>query len=95
MDIATIVGLLGAFGLIFASIDDIGAFIDTPSILIVLCGSAMVTMARSSLAEFLSAGGVAGNLAGTITSAGVMTLTAGGAGTSATGQFVSEITIGD
>ena len=39
-------------------------------------------------------GGVAGTLAGTITSAGVTTLTAGGAGTSATGQFVSEITIG-
>ena len=39
-------------------------------------------------------GGVAGSLAGTITSAGVTTLTAGGAGTSATGQFVSEITIG-
>ena len=38
-------------------------------------------------------GGVAGNLAGTITSAGVMTLTAGGAGTTATGQFVSEITV--
>tara|TARA_B100000242_G_scaffold41484_1_gene24821 strand:+ start:793 stop:1311 length:519 start_codon:yes stop_codon:yes gene_type:complete len=38
-------------------------------------------------------GGVAGDLAGTITSAGVMTLTAGGAGTSATGQFVSEISI--
>ena len=38
-------------------------------------------------------GGVAGTLAGTITSAGVMTLTAGGAGTSATGQFVSEITV--
>ena len=44
---------------------------------------------------FTSSGGVAGSLAGTITSAGVMTLTAGGAGTSATGQFVSEITIGD
>ena len=42
---------------------------------------------------YTSSGGVAGNLAGTITSAGVMTLTAGGAGTSATGQFVSEITI--
>ena len=40
-----------------------------------------------------SSGGVAGSLAGTITSAGVATLTAGGAGTSATGQFVSEITI--
>ena len=38
-------------------------------------------------------GGVAGTLAGTITSAGVMTITAGGAGTSATGQFVSEISI--
>ena len=38
-------------------------------------------------------GGVAGNLAGTITSAGVTTLTAGGAGTSATGQFVTEIVI--
>jgi len=40
-----------------------------------------------------TAGGVAGSLAGTIDSAGVMSLTAGGAGTSATGQFVSEITI--
>ena len=38
-------------------------------------------------------GGVAGTLAGTLTSAGVVTLTAGGAGTSATGQFVSEITV--
>ena len=43
--------------------------------------------------NFTSHGGVAGNLAGTITSAGAMTLTAGGAGTSATGQFVSEITV--
>ena len=32
-------------------------------------------------------------LAGTITTAGAMALTAGGAGTSATGQFVSEITV--
>jgi len=40
-----------------------------------------------------TAGGVAGALAGTINSAGVMSLTAGGAGTSATGQFVAEITI--
>ena len=40
-----------------------------------------------------TAGGVAGALAGTINSAGTMSLTAGGAGTSATGQFVSEITI--
>ena len=39
--------------------------------------------------------GTAGNLAGTIDSSHAMTLTAGGAGTSATGQFVSEITIID
>ena len=38
-------------------------------------------------------GGVAGSLAGTILSSGVMTLTAGGANTSAVGQFVSEITV--
>jgi hypothetical protein len=38
-------------------------------------------------------GGTKDTLAGTITSAGVMSVTAGGAGTSATGQFVSEISI--
>jgi len=38
-------------------------------------------------------GGVAGTLAGTILSSGVTTLTAGGAGTTATGQFVTEIVI--
>ena len=38
-------------------------------------------------------GGVAGSLAGTILSSGIMTLTAGGAGTTATGQFVSEIVV--
>ena len=37
--------------------------------------------------------GVAGNLAGTITFGGVTTLTAGGAGTTASGQFVTEIVI--
>ena len=39
--------------------------------------------------------GVAGSLAGTIDSTHAMTLTAGGAGSSATGQFVSEITVID
>ena len=37
-----------------------------------------------------TASGTAGDLAGTITTAGVMTITAGGAGTVATGQFVNE-----
>ena len=41
------------------------------------------------------AAGTAGDLAGTVTSAGVITVTKGGAGTSAIGQFVSEITVVD
>ena len=41
------------------------------------------------------AAGSAGSLAGTVTSAGTVTVTAGGAGSSAIGQFVSEITVID
>ena len=40
-------------------------------------------------------GGVAGSLAGTVTSAGLTTVTAGGAGTTAIGQFVTELSILD
>jgi hypothetical protein len=40
-----------------------------------------------------NASGTAGTLAGTIDSSGTMTLTAGGAGTQATGQFVTELSI--
>ena len=39
--------------------------------------------------------GSAGSLAGTVTTAGAVTVTAGGPGTTATGQFVSEITVID
>ena len=39
--------------------------------------------------------GTAGNLAGTVGTNGALTVTAGGAGSSATGQFVSEITVID
>ena len=39
--------------------------------------------------------GTAGSLAGTIGTTGAITVTAGGAGTTATGQFVSEITVID
>ena len=47
----------------------------------------------SSLTSYTA--GTAGSLAGTVTTAGALTVTAGGAGTSATGQFVSEITVID
>ena len=39
--------------------------------------------------------GTAGTLAGTVLTSGALTVTAGGAGTTATGQFVSEITVID
>tara|TARA_B100000073_G_scaffold53524_1_gene39470 strand:+ start:2809 stop:3306 length:498 start_codon:yes stop_codon:yes gene_type:complete len=39
--------------------------------------------------------GTKDSLAGTVTSAGVITVTAGGAGSSAIGQFVSEVTVID
>ena len=41
------------------------------------------------------AAGTKDTLAGTVTSAGLVTVTAGGAGSSAIGQFVSEITVID
>tara|TARA_B100001094_G_scaffold195269_1_gene189248 strand:- start:390 stop:887 length:498 start_codon:yes stop_codon:yes gene_type:complete len=50
--------------------------------------------AVSALSNQLSTGaGTAGSLAGTVTSQGALTLTAGGAGTVATGQFVSELQV--
>ena len=41
--------------------------------------------------QLSTAAGTAGNLAGTVTSQGALTVTAGGAGTIATGQFVTEL----
>ena len=43
--------------------------------------------------QLSTAAGVQGNLAGTVTTQGALTITAGGAGTSATGQFVTELEI--
>lgn len=40
-----------------------------------------------------SSGGVAGTLGGTVGTDGALTVTAGGAGTSVTGQYVSDLTI--
>ena len=62
-------------------------------------GDALVTSAPSvgavsALSNQLSTGaGTAGSLAGTVTSQGALTVTAGGAGTVATGQFVTELQV--
>ena len=56
--------------------------------------SAPSTGAVSNFSNQTSTGsGTAGDLAGTITTSGAVTVTAGGAGTVATGQFVNELTI--
>ncbi len=60
MDIATIVGLIGALAMIGMSITQPAAFVDVPSILIVVAGTIMVVLFRSSLSEFLSAVSVMG-----------------------------------
>ena len=59
-----------------------------------LVTNAPTTGAVSALSDQVSTtAGTAGTLAGTITTAGAMTVTSGGAGTVAVGQFVNELTI--
>ena len=59
-----------------------------------LATSAPSTGAVSNFSNQTSTGsGTAGDLAGTILTSGAVTVTAGGAGTVATGQFVNELTI--
>ena len=56
MDIATLVGLLGGFGVIIGAIatgGDVMLFANVPSILIVVGGTFMVTLMQVSLGDFL------------------------------------------
>ncbi|MGH8195691.1 MAG: flagellar motor protein PomA [Woeseiaceae bacterium] len=62
MDLATLIGLIGAFAIVLASIligGSAGTFFNTPSLLIVLGGSALVTMMKFSLGQFTSAASIA------------------------------------
>ncbi len=62
MDIATLIGFLGGFGIIIGAIatgGDVMLFVNTPSILIVVGGTFMVTLMRIPLADFLRSFGVA------------------------------------
>ena len=59
-----------------------------------ISSSAPSTGAVSNFSNQTSTGsGTAGDLAGTVLTSGAVTVTAGGAGTVATGQFVNELTI--
>ncbi|WP_076412672.1 flagellar motor protein PomA [Shewanella sp. UCD-KL12] len=58
MDLATLIGLIGAFGFIIGAMVSSGGiaiFIDVPSVLIVLCGSLFVVMMKFNLKSFLGA----------------------------------------
>lgn len=63
MDLATIVGLIGALALIIASMmlsGELGMFVNIPSVVIVVGGSAFAVMAKFGLGQFLGAFKVAG-----------------------------------
>lgn len=62
MDLATLVGLLGSFAFVLMAMvmgGDIGAFVDVPSILIVICGSLFVVLMKYNLGQFLGAAKIA------------------------------------
>lgn len=62
MDLATLIGLLGAFGIVLASIvlgGSAGTFVNTPSLLVVLGGTVMITMMKFSLGKFAGATSIA------------------------------------
>lgn len=61
MDLATLVGLIGAFGIIIAAMvigGDVGIFVNPPSMLIVVGGTLLVVLMKFTLAQFLGAGKV-------------------------------------
>lgn len=63
MDLASIVGIIGAIGFIVLAMilgGGVGAFIDVPSIAIVFGGSTFVLMANYTLQQFIAVGKVAG-----------------------------------
>ncbi|GGX41563.1 flagellar motor protein PomA [Saccharospirillum salsuginis] len=63
MDIASIIGLVGAFVLVVTAMlinGSIGMYLNVPSILIVVVGSVFVAMSKMSLEKFLGVGSVVG-----------------------------------
>lgn len=63
MDLATIVGLVGSFGIILMAMmmsGTLAMFVDVPSVLIVGVGSIFVGLMKFTLSQFLGAGKVAG-----------------------------------
>jgi len=62
LDLATLIGLIGAFGIVMTSIvlgGSAGTFVNTPSLLVVLGGTVLVTMMKFSLGKFFGAASIA------------------------------------
>ena len=62
MDLATLIGMIGAMAIIITAMvlsGGVGMFVDIPSVLIVLVGSIFVVMSKFGLGQFLGAGKVA------------------------------------
>ena len=66
---------------------------DVPSVLSTTVTSGVVPALPAFGSTTTTSGGVAGNLAGSIATDGAISITAGGAGTSAIGQVIQELTI--
>lgn len=63
MDLATLIGMLGAIGFIVMAMvlgGDISMFVDTQSILIVFCGSIFVVLTNYNMGQFFGIGKIAG-----------------------------------
>ena len=62
MDLATLIGMIGAMIIILTAMmlsGGVGMFVDIPSVLIVIAGSILVVMSKFGLRQFLNAGKVA------------------------------------
>lgn len=62
MDLATLIGMIGAIGFIVMAMmlsGDLSMFADVPSVLIVFCGSLFVVLSNYTLGQFFGAGKVA------------------------------------
>ena len=66
---------------------------DVPSVLSTTVTAGVVTALPQFGSVTTTSGGVAGTLAGTIATDGALSITAGGAGTTAIGQVIQELTI--
>ena len=94
LTIASGVGSIPALTAVQATAGESWSFTQSFTQADAIATSAPSTGAVSAYSDQTStAAGVAGSLAGTIDSSSTIALTAGGAGTVATGQFVSEISI--